>query len=88
MIAQILHSIVLYSAAIVWASIYWAVRRLTAWSCEVLKLQDSGLDFSCRLEIFKAPRQQCCRNSCQVLERYDHYNIQSRGFEASRDLAV
>ena len=25
---------------------------------------------------------------CQISERYDHYNIQSRGFETSRDLAI
>ena len=25
---------------------------------------------------------------CQISERYDHYNTQSRGFETSRDLAV
>ena len=27
-------------------------------------------------------------NACQTSERYDHYNIQSRGFETSRDLAL
>ena len=28
------------------------------------------------------------RDACQISERYDHYNTQSRGFETSRDLAV
>ena len=26
------------------------------------------------------------RDTCQISERYDHYNIQSRGFETSREL--
>ena len=55
-----------------WASIHYAVRRLTARSREVLQV----------------PRQRCCRGACQISERYDHCNIQSRGFETSRDLAV
>ena len=29
-----------------------------------------------------------CWDACQISEEYDHYNIQSRGFETSRDLAV
>ena len=36
----------------------------------------------------KSPRQQRCRDACQIAERYDHYNIQSRGFETSRDLSI
>ena len=36
-----------------------------------------------RLETF-----QRCRDVCQISERCDHYNIQSRGFETSRDFAV
>ena len=57
-------------------------------SREVSKPRDSGLDFSNRSQIWQAPRQQRCRDACQISERYDHYNIQSRGFETSRDLAV
>ena len=34
------------------------------------------------------PRQQCCRDACQISERYYNCNIQSRGYETSRDLAV
>ena len=34
------------------------------------------------------PRQQRCRDACQISERYEHYTIQSRGFETSRDLTV
>ena len=41
-----------------------------------------------RSEIWWAPRQQCCRDVCQISERYDQYSIQSRGFETSRDFAV
>ena len=55
------------------ASIHKADGRLTARSREALKLRDSGLNFSKRYEI---------------LEPYSHYNIQSRGLETSRDLAV
>ena len=33
---------------------------------------------------WQAPRQQRCRDACQISERYDHYNIQSRGFKTSR----
>ena len=29
-----------------------------------------------------------CRDACQIPKRYDHYNIQSRNFETSRDLAL
>ena len=45
-------------------------------------------DFSNRSEIWKAHRQHCCRDTCKVLEWYDHYNTQSRYFETSRNLAV
>ena len=57
-------------------------------SGEVSKPRDSGLDFSNRFEIWQAPRQQRCRDACQIPERCDYYNTQSRGFETSRDLAV
>ena len=33
---------------------------------------------------WQASRQQRCRDACQISERYDHYNIQSRGFKTSR----
>ena len=64
------------------------VRRLTARSRKVSKSRDSGLDSSNRSEIWKAPRQQRCRGACQLTERCDNCNTQSRGFETSRDLAV
>ena len=47
-------------------------------SREILEPRDSGLDFPKRSEMSQAPPQ----------ERYDHYNIQFRGVETSRDLAV
>ena len=68
--------------------IYLSASVLIARSREVSKTRDSGLDFSNRFEISQAPRQQRCRDTCQISERYDHYNTQSRGFEPSRDLAV
>ena len=40
------------------------------------------------LRIFPITQQQRCRDACQISERYAHYNIQSCGFDTSRDLAV
>ena len=69
-------------------SIHQADGRLTARSREVSKPRDWDLEFSNRSEIWIAHRQQCCRDACQMSGGCDDYNIQSRGFEASRDLAV
>ena len=55
---------------------------------DLAKSWDSGLNLSHCSEIWLAPRQHRCRDACQILERYDHYNNQSRGFETSRDLAI
>ena len=52
------------------------------------KPRDPGLYFSNHSESWQAHRQQCCRDAGQISERYDQYNIQSRGFEISRALAV
>ena len=49
-------------------------KHLTARSGEVSKPRDSGLDFSNRSEIWQAPRQQRCRDACQISKRYDGYN--------------
>ena len=38
-------------------------------------------DFLNRSEMWQAPRQRCCRSACQISERDDNHNIQSRGFE-------
>ena len=38
-------------------------------------LRDSGLHFPSRFEISHVPQQQHCRDACQMLERYDQYNI-------------
>ena len=65
-----------------------AVGRLTARSREASRPRDSGLNFPNLFEIWQAPRQQRCRDACQISERHTHYNIQSRGFETLRDLAV
>ena len=45
-------------------------RRLTARSREVSNSRDSGLGFTNRSEIWQAPRQQCCRDACQISERH------------------
>ena len=47
-----------------------------------------GLDFSNRSKICQVPRQQRCGDACQSSQRCDHYNIQLRSFETSRDLAA
>ena len=52
-------------------------------SSEFSKPRDSGLDFSNRYAIWQALRQQHCLDACQISERYDQYDIKSRGFEIS-----
>ena len=56
--------------------------RLTAKSRVVSKPQNSDLYTSSRPEIWQAPQQQRrCRDASQISERYNHHNIQLRGFE-------
>ena len=55
---------------------------------KISKPRDSGLDFFNRSEMWQAPRQQRCRDACQISLRYKPYYTQYRGFEKSRDLAV
>ena len=62
--------------------------RLIARSREYSKPRDSSLNFLNRSEIWEAPQQQCYGTTCPIPERYDNYNIQSHGFETTRDLAV
>ena len=50
--------------------------------------RDSRLNFCDRLNIWQAPRQQRCRDGCQISEGYGHYNIESHGVETSRYLLV
>ena len=56
------------------------------WRC--LEAPRFGFNFSNGSEVWQAPRQQRCRDARQISERYDHCNIQSRGFETSRNLTV
>ena len=52
--------------------------RKSSWtpqSCEI-----RGLDLSNHSEIWQAPRQQGCQDACQISERHDYHNIQSRCF--------
>ena len=39
-------------------------------------------------EIWQVPRPRRSRYACQMSERYEHYSIQFRGFETSRDWAL
>ena len=59
-------------------------RRISR-SLEAVRL---GLVFFNRSEIWQAHRQQRCRDACQISERYNHYNTQSRSFDTLRDLPV
>ena len=68
------------------ASIHWAEGRLTARSRDASKPRDSGLDISNRSEIWLVYIGSS--DACQISERYNHHNTQSRGFKTSRDLAV
>ena len=70
------------------ASIHQAEERLTARSLEVSKPRDSSLFFSNSSQIKQAPRQQRCRDACQISERCDHHSSKSCGFDNFRDLAV
>ena len=71
------------------ASVHYADGRFTPKSRGVSKPRDWMLWWSDRSELWQASRQQrCCRGACQISERYDHYNIQSRGFETLRNLSV
>ena len=63
-------------------------RTSTRRSRKVSQPRYSGLDFSNRSEIWQAPRQQRRRDDWQVSERYGQNDIQSRGFETPRALAV
>ena len=59
--------------------------RKISWSLEATRF---GFRLFQSLWNLTAPRQQCCRDACQISKRYDNCNIKSRGFETSRDLAV
>ena len=56
-------------------------RRLIVRSRKVSKPQDVYLELYDRYEIWQAPRQQCCRRSCQISKRCNDLNYQSCGFE-------
>ena len=64
------------------------MQAVTHTSREVSKPRDSGLDYFNRSEIWPPPRQQRWWDACQISERYNNFNIHSRGFETFRYLAV
>ena len=57
-------------------------------SLEAARFGFQHLQWSYCAETWQAPRKHRCRDACQMSAQYDHCNIQSRGFETSRDLAV
>ena len=66
----------------------YPIIRLVVWSREVSKPRDLRLILSDRSDIWQAPRQHCCRSTCQISKRCDNLNYQSRGFETSPDLMI
>ena len=79
----------LWCSFLTWTRVYSLSGRTSyrkiSWSLEAARF---SLDFSNRSWIWQTPGQQRCRDACQISERRDRYNIQSRGFETSQDLAV
>ena len=65
-----------------------ADRRLTARSREASRSRDLYLEWSDRSEIWLAHRQHCCRCACQISDRCDNSNYQSRDSETSRYLTI
>ena len=70
------------------ASFQYPTRRLIVRSCEVSKLWDLCLKLSDRSEIWQAPRQQCCRGTCQISKWCNSSNYQTCVFETSQDLTI
>ena len=62
--------------------------HFTARSRKVSSPRDSGKYYSNRSDIWQTPEQQSYRDAYQASKRYEHYDIQSCGFEISRDLAA
>ena len=63
----------------------WTSYRKILLSLEAARL---GLDISNHSGIWQALWQQHCQDGSQILERYKHYSIQSRGFKTLWYLAV
>ena len=65
---------------IIWvtASIHSADRHLIATSPKDSKPPDSDWDLPIALNFDRHLDSKRCRDSCQISERYDHYNIQSQ----------
>ena len=71
------------------ASHHWADGRLTAGYREVSEA--ARLWFRLFQSLWNSTGTSAAalyRDACQISELYDHYNIESRGSETSRDLAV
>ena len=67
---------------------FYSLSGLTSYHKFSGSREAAGLELSNRSELWQAPRQQGCRDACQISERYNHHNIQSRSFEILWDLAV
>ena len=69
-------------------TLQYRITYLIKMSRQVSKTQDRCIEFSNRSEIWHVPRRNCWWAVWQVSEPHEHYHIRSRGFKASRDLAV
>ena len=58
-------------------------KRLIARSHKVLTPRDWVLKSVYCLEIWRVPRQQCCRSACQNSDRHNNFSHKSRGFARS-----
>ena len=67
------------------ASIHYAIRHQISRNLEATRY---GMYLSDRSEICQVNRQHSYRGACRIPERSHYFNIQSRGFETSRDLII
>ena len=63
-------------------------RCLIGGSRKVSKARDWVLKYSHCFEIWRATRQQCCREACQISEQLWNSNHRSRALETWRDLTI
>ena len=78
----------------VWGTFQYRIRHLTVRFRKVSKARDKCLEVSDHSENCLASRQRCCRDACQISERYIYciyiyiHDIQPRGFKTLWDIDV
>ena len=63
-------------------------RHCNETTCKTSKACDRSLDIDNCVESWQASRQRCCPIACRNSKWYQHFNTQSRGFEALRHITV